>query len=213
VTRVSPVHRREFCKTAAALCAVPAIAKPPHPAAIHIEEVTHSYQDFHYRAPYKFGGFAVDRVTLLNVECVVSLPSGRSAKGFGSMTMGNIWSFPSHVLTYDQTLGAMKALAEQINTLTRGCREYGHPIDLNFTLEPYYLAAASQVTRDLGLAEPIRKLCTLVTASPSTRPCTTPSARFTSAMYIRHTAPICCPMTFPNTWAKNMRADGCINIC
>ena len=160
------MHRREFCQTAAALCAMPAIAKPPHPAAIRIEEITHSYQDFRYRAPYKFGGFAVDRVTLLNVECVVSLPNGRSAKGFGSMTMGNIWSFPSRVMTYDQTLGAMKALAEKINALTRSYREYGHPIDLNFALEPHYLNAAAEVTRDLHLAEPIPKLCTLVTASP-----------------------------------------------
>lgn len=160
------MHRREFWQSAAAFCAMPAIVKSPHPAAIRIEEVSHSYQDFLYRAPYKFGGVAVDRVTLLNVECVVSLPGGRSAKGFGSMTMGNVWSFPSRVMTYDQTLGAMKALAEEIKTLTGRCREYGHPIDLNFTLEPYYLNAAGEVTRNLRLAEPIPKLCTLVTASP-----------------------------------------------
>jgi L-alanine-DL-glutamate epimerase-like enolase superfamily enzyme len=145
---------------------MPGIVKAPYPAAIRIEEITHSYQDFHYRAPYKFGGVAVDRVTLLNVECVVSLPNGRSAKGFGSMTMGNIWSFPSRLMTYDQTLGAMKALAEKITALTRSYREYGHPIDLNFALEPLYLNAAAEVTRDLRLAEPIPKLCTLVTASP-----------------------------------------------
>src|SRR5215467_8231399 len=98
------MHRREFCQAAAALFAMSAPTKPPHAAAIRIEEISHSYQDFHYRAPYKFGGVAVDRVTLLNVDCVVSLPNGRSAKGFGSMTMGNVWSFPSRVLTYDQTL-------------------------------------------------------------------------------------------------------------
>jgi len=160
------MHRREFCQAAAALFAMSAPTKPPHAAAIRIEEISHSYQDFHYRAPYKFGGVAVDRVTLLNVDCVVSLPNGRSAKGFGSMTMGNVWSFPSRVLTYDQTLGAMKALAERINALTGNYREYGHPIDLNFALEPSYLSAAAQVTRDLHLAEPIPKLCTLVTASP-----------------------------------------------
>jgi L-alanine-DL-glutamate epimerase-like enolase superfamily enzyme len=80
--------------------------------------------------------------------------------------MGNIWSFPSRVMTYDQTLGAMKALAEKINALSRSYREYGHPIDLNFALEPYYLNAAAEVSRDLHLAEPIPKLCTLVTASP-----------------------------------------------
>jgi L-alanine-DL-glutamate epimerase-like enolase superfamily enzyme len=160
------MHRREFFKTAAAFSAMPAIAKPPHQGAIRIEEITHSYQDFRYRAPYKFGGVAVDRVTLLNVECVVSLPNGRSAKGFGSMTMGNVWSFPSRVMTYDQTLGAMKTLAERISKLTGSYREYGHPIDLNFALEPHYLDAAAEVTRDLHLAEPIPKLCTLVTASP-----------------------------------------------
>lgn len=145
---------------------MPAIAKLPASTAIRVEEITHSYQDFHYRAPYKFGGVAVDRVTLLNVDCVVSLPNGRSAKGFGSITMGNVWSFPSRVLTYDQTLGAMKALAERIDALTGNYREYGHPIDLNSALEPSYLNAARDVTRDLHLAEPIPKLCTLVTASP-----------------------------------------------
>ena len=145
---------------------MPAIVRSARSSAIRIEEVTHSYQDFHYRAPYKFGGVAVDRVTLLNVECVVSLPTGHSAKGFGSMTMGNIWSFPSRLMTYDQTLTAMKRLAEKIDRLTSNYREYGHPIDLNFALEPAYLNAAAEVTRELHLAEPIPKLCTLVTASP-----------------------------------------------
>lgn len=156
--------RRDFCKSAAAI--VTAIAKSPRKTAIRVEEITHFYQDFRYRAPYKFGGVAVDRVTLLNVACVVTLPNGRTAKGFGSMTMGNVWSFPSRVLTYDQTLGAMKALAEKINALTGSYREYGHPIDLNCALEPAYLSAAAEVSSDLHLAEPIPKLCMLVTASP-----------------------------------------------
>jgi L-alanine-DL-glutamate epimerase-like enolase superfamily enzyme len=102
----------------------------------------------------------------LNVECVVSLSNGRSAKGFGSMTMGNVWSFPSHVLAYDQTLGAMKSLAEKINGVTTAFRQWGHPIDINCALEPEYLRAAAEVSQDLHLAEPIPKLCTLVTASP-----------------------------------------------
>jgi L-alanine-DL-glutamate epimerase-like enolase superfamily enzyme len=162
----SRMRRREFCQAAAALCSMPAVIKPAAPSAIRIEEVTHSYQDFHYRAPYKFGGVAVDRVTLLNVDCVVRLSSGRSAKGFGSMTMGNVWSFPSRLMTYDQTLAAMKTLGEKINKITSGYREYGHPIDINYALEPSYQEAAVAVTRELSLPEPIPKLCTLVTASP-----------------------------------------------
>jgi hypothetical protein len=156
--------RRDLLKGCAAFAA-PAIVKA-NPSAIRIDEISHSYQDFHYRAPYKFGGFAVDRVTLLNVECVVSLPNGRSAKGFGSMTMGNVWSFPSHVLSYDQTLGAMKSLAEKINGVTAALRQWCHPIDINCALEPEYLRASAEVSKDLHLAEPIPKLCTLVTASP-----------------------------------------------
>jgi L-alanine-DL-glutamate epimerase-like enolase superfamily enzyme len=156
--------RRDLLK-ACAVFAAPAIVKS-NPSAIRIDQISHSYQDFRYRAPYKFGGFAVDRVTLLNVECVVSLSNGRSAKGFGSMTMGNVWSFPSHVLAYDQTLGAMKSLAEKINGVTTAFRQWGHPIDINCALEPEYLRAAAEVSQDLHLAEPIPKLCTLVTASP-----------------------------------------------
>ena len=34
-----------------------------------IEELRTSFEDYLYRAPYKFGGKEVDRVTLLNVHC------------------------------------------------------------------------------------------------------------------------------------------------
>lgn len=132
---------------------------------IQIADIRHSYQDFLYRAPYKFGGKEVDRVTLINVDCVVRNRAGRTAKGFGSMPLGNVWSFPSSTLSYDQTLNAMKALADRIATITRDCKEYGHPIDINTLLESSYLAAAATVTGSLHLDEPIPKLCTLVTMS------------------------------------------------
>ncbi len=139
---------------------------PPKPTDIRIEDVSYSYQDYLYRAPYKFGGRVVDRVTLLNVTCRVRTNDGRVAKGFGSMPMGNVWSFPSSRMSYDTTLGAMKALASRISKITAAYRETGHPIDINYTLEPAYLRAAAEVSKRLDLAEPIPKLCTLVTASP-----------------------------------------------
>ncbi len=135
------------------------------PTDIRVEEVRVSYEDHLYRAPYKFGGRTVDRVTILNVNCVVSTAKGRTAKGFGSMTMGNMWSFPSRVMSYDVTLGAMKALAEKVAKITSAYKQHGHPVDINWALEPAYLEAAQEVSRELKLAEPIPKLCTLVTAS------------------------------------------------
>lgn len=166
-TPIQPLwRRRRFLGACPALFAAPSLIAAPRRTDIRIEQVSHSYQDYTYRTPYMFGGSKVDRVTLLNVSCVVQTPDGRRAKGFGSMTMGNVWSFPSRVLSYDQTLAAMKALAVRVEKLTNDYKDYGHPIDINVALEPAYLKAAMEVTTQQKLPEPIPKLCTLVTASP-----------------------------------------------
>jgi L-alanine-DL-glutamate epimerase-like enolase superfamily enzyme len=127
---------------------------------VAIADLTYGYEEFRYRTPYKFGGVEVDRVTLLNVHCTVRDRAGRTARGFGSMPMGNVWAFPSRTLPYEKTLSAMKALAERIAPITKDYKEYGHPIDINTALEPEYMKAANAL--DLG----IPKLCMLVTASP-----------------------------------------------
>jgi L-alanine-DL-glutamate epimerase-like enolase superfamily enzyme len=142
----------------------PALLSTPLPADIRIDEVHTSYEDFLYRTPIKFGGSVVDRVTLLNVHCRVEGRNGKSATGFGSMSMGNVWSFPSKKLSYSQTLAAMKDLAGRISKITAGHREWGHPIDLNLSLAPQYSLAAAEISKTLS--EPVPPLCTLVTASP-----------------------------------------------
>jgi L-alanine-DL-glutamate epimerase-like enolase superfamily enzyme len=129
---------------------------------IRIDDVTFSFEDYRYRTPIKFGGVASDRVTVLNAECTVHTRAGKRSRGFGSMPLGNVWSFPAKTLGYDQTLAAMKALTARIADLTRRCTDFGHPIDLTWALEPEYLKAAAAV--DVG--EPIPVLCTLVCASP-----------------------------------------------
>jgi L-alanine-DL-glutamate epimerase-like enolase superfamily enzyme len=146
------MRRRSFLSVLGA----PAILRAASPSAIRVDEIRHDYEDYLYRTPYKFGGREVDRVTLLNVKCRVSARDGRSAEGFGSMTMGNVWAYPSATLTYDDTLARMKTLAGAIQKITGGYRDYGHPIDINVALEPSYLEAAGSMP----------KLAMLVTASP-----------------------------------------------
>ena len=138
----------------------------PRPTDINVDAVEHWYEDFAYRTPYKFGGRVVDRVTLLNVRCRVTTRNGKTAWGFGSMTLGNMWAFPSGTMSYDTTLEAMKALADRIARLTVDCGETGHPIDFFHALEPEYLKAATEVSSAKALDEAIPKLCTLVAASP-----------------------------------------------
>jgi len=147
------MERRTFLTLAGAPAILRAAA---HPGAVRIKEIQHSYEDFLYRTPYKFGGREVDRVTLLNVKCRVETRGGKSAAGFGSMTMGNVWAWPSRTLDYNETLSAMKSLAEKVRSITASHREYGHPVDHNFALEPEYIKAAADTP----------KLAVLVTASP-----------------------------------------------
>jgi L-alanine-DL-glutamate epimerase-like enolase superfamily enzyme len=130
--------------------------------SIAIREVKVSFEDYAYRAPMKFRATVVDRVTLLNVEVRVETASGNCAIGFGSMPLGNVWSFPSAVLSFDETLDAMKRLALDICRVTESYRGREHPVEINHQLEPLYLAAADAI----ALREQIPKLCTLVVASP-----------------------------------------------
>jgi L-alanine-DL-glutamate epimerase-like enolase superfamily enzyme len=133
---------------------------------IRIREVILGYENHTYRTPIKFGGVVLDRATLLNVDVTVETRNGTHAQGFGSMPLGNIWSFPSRELGYETTLSAMKRLAERMRQLAVDCTESGHPIDLGVLLEPARFDAARAVEMEMGLAEPIPKLCTLVVASP-----------------------------------------------
>jgi len=166
--------RRNFLKAASAgaifvspLATGILMATPKRKSSdIRIKEIRVSYEDFPYRTPYEFGGRSVDRVTLLDVHCTVETVSGHVARGFGSMTMGNEWAFPSKTLSYNTTLEAMKRLAERITKITTDYTEPGHPIDINYELEPEYLRAAAAVTEKMKLKQSVPKLCTLVTASP-----------------------------------------------
>src|SRR5882672_88199 len=162
--------RRKFLRNAALASAAftcrDFFANTVNPMDIRIEDLTFSYEEFLYRAPYKFGGVPVDRATILNVNVTVRTRDGKTAKGFGSMPLGNVWSFPSREMSYNTTLGAMKELAERIARITAGYKEHGHPIDINAALEPEYLKAAAEISKGPTLSSPIPKLCALVTASP-----------------------------------------------
>ena len=134
------------------------------PTDVRIRDVQLSYEDFLYRTPIKFGGVSLDRVTLLNVTLAVETTAGLVATGFGSMPLGNVWAYPSKALKYDDTLLAMKQMAEKVATLYRDCPLAGHPIDITHTLEPEFFPVAAKVTKTS--AEPMPKLAILVTASP-----------------------------------------------
>jgi L-alanine-DL-glutamate epimerase-like enolase superfamily enzyme len=169
----STIPRRGFLKAASAgaisLASLPTgilMAMPKRKLTdIHVKELRISYESFPYRRPYEFGRRSGTVCNLINVHSTVETVDGHVAEGFGSMTMGVLWSFPSKTLSFDTRFTAMKRLAERIGKITTDHTEAGHPIQINFLLQPEYLKAAVEITEEMHLDEPIPKLFTLVTAS------------------------------------------------
>ncbi len=132
---------------------------------VTVRDVRIAYEDYAYRAPVKFGGVVVDRVTLLNVTMTVEGPTGRRASGFGSMPLGNMWAWPSRQLSSEQTLAAMKYIAERLVGPFRMCGIWGHPLDIIEELEPRFFLPAEDWARLTHSPEPVPPLAVLVTAS------------------------------------------------
>jgi L-alanine-DL-glutamate epimerase-like enolase superfamily enzyme len=147
-----------------AFLAMPAILAAAPDTSARIDDLQIEFADFRYRAPYKFGGREVDKVTMLNVRCRVSTRGGKSAEGRAAMSMGNVWAFPA--LPYDTTLAVMKTLAGRFARISRDYKEYSHPLDAHKELEPEYLKISAEVSREMKLATAIPKLCTIVAYSP-----------------------------------------------
>src|SRR5262245_27296604 len=166
--------RRGFFKIAAAFASGVGSARPPLGAAVlsattkksdvRIERISCSYEEHIFRTPLKFALAVVNRQTMLTVNCTVRTAAGKVASGFGTLPLNYVFTFPSKMLSEQARLAAMKALAEELVKVSGDHKEFGHPIDINWELASAYLKAAAAVSQRLQLAEPIPKLCTLVTA-------------------------------------------------
>ena len=116
----------------------------------------------------KFGGRVVEQVTLFNVWCQATNAGGDQAIGFGSMTMGVAWAWPSQTLSAIQTLQIVIDLAEQfvaeVQKLLPGLP--GHPLDICAASHPLLESIADRIQRSAGISEPIPAIARLLAASP-----------------------------------------------
>ncbi|NLU22819.1 MAG: mandelate racemase/muconate lactonizing enzyme family protein [Phycisphaerae bacterium] len=132
---------------------------------IRIRAVHHDFENHRFRTPLKFGGSRMDYLAVLNVTVRVERPDGQSAEGFGSMPLGNVWSFPPRYVPPEQSLAAMKRFAEEVVRIARDCDDTGHALDLSRRMLPEQLQRARQVSTEMNLAHPMPKLCSLVVIS------------------------------------------------
>ena len=134
-------------------------------SGIRIDDISYGYDEHVFRAPVGFAGAVVNRATMITVRCSVRTADGKVAGGFGAMPFNHTFSFPSKTVSNETKNDAMKALAAELAKVTSAYQEFGHPLDINRDLWPLYLKAAAEVSQRLRLADPIPKLCTLVTAA------------------------------------------------
>jgi L-alanine-DL-glutamate epimerase-like enolase superfamily enzyme len=132
---------------------------------IRIENISFAYDEYVFRAPVGFAGAVVNRATMITVRCSVRTAGGKTANGFGSMPFNHTFSFPSKQMSDATKNDAMKALAAELAKVTGAYQEFAHPLDINWDLAPLYFKAAAEVSARLRLADPIPRLCTLVTAA------------------------------------------------
>ena len=135
------------------------------PTDVRVREVDPSMERVAYRTPLKFGGVPSTHATVLTVRLRLETEAGRSAWGSGSMPLGNVWSFPSKKVPAAQTGKAMEILAEKISKRLTALGDIAHPVELAHRWEPEWFRLAGEVTRELGLADPMPPLSALVVAS------------------------------------------------
>lgn len=119
-----------------------------------------------YRTPMKFGGRVVSDVVVADACVTVEDRLGRVGQGRGSMTLGNAWSWPSKVVSSEQTLEAMKSLFERLGRVGGGLEEHGDPLQLGHRLCRYAQSLATELATEQGWQEAMPALAQRVTLSP-----------------------------------------------
>ena len=135
---------------------------------VRILGVNYRFEDHVYRTPIKFGGVALDRVTLLNVELLAEMAGGTVCQriGRGSMPLGNVWAWPSKVLSYKQTLDGMILASEAVAHIYRTASlGHVHPIRFTHAVEPLLKTIPKQTAFGPRLADPMPMLAVYVVAS------------------------------------------------
>ncbi len=115
---------------------------------------------FAYRSPIKFGGRVVTDVTVFDVAVDVETPLGRQATGWGSMTMGNAWAWPSAQLSSEQTLAAVIELAQRLTKASEGLS--GHPFEICHQLSTTHTSHRAAVESSQQLSETMPPLAVLL---------------------------------------------------
>lgn len=137
----------------------------PKNTDITVKDAAISFEPVQFRTPLKFGGRVMDKGHLINVDVEVETKGGRRAKGFGSMPVASVWSWPSSALTIEQADKVVMQFAQEVVELALDYSDYAHPIDIFEQFVGEYPHLAKTLTNKQKLPEAPPELAQLVAAS------------------------------------------------
>lgn len=133
---------------------------------LRIQDAATSTERIDYRTPMKFGGRVVSEVTVANAKIELVSSSGLRATGWGSMTMGNAWGWPSQVVSSTETLAAMTQVFERVAKRLETSVGGTEPFELGSLVAKLAAEEAAAWQKETGSAEPMPKLAQSVATSP-----------------------------------------------
>lgn len=125
-----------------------------------------TFSDERARTPLKFGAVVMAEVTFCRVRIGVENRAGAVADGWGGIFLADFWSFPTPRIDHAARDRAMRRVVERCAAAARGLRDFGHPIDLAWSLDGAITSILREVTGELALPVPLNRLTGLVCASP-----------------------------------------------
>ena len=132
---------------------------------VRILEIQPCFTREQSRTPLKFGGVVMDSAWLCHVRVLVENRRGQRGEGWGAIFLSDVWGWPSRCVDHPQREDLMVRLVESWCRRLGKVREFAHPIDLFWELEPELEPLARDLCRDAGAAEEMPRLNALICAS------------------------------------------------
>ncbi len=117
------------------------------------------------RTPLKFGGVVMDSAWLCHVRVLVENRRGQRGEGWGAIFLSDVWGWPSKRVDHPQREDLMVRLVHSWCRHLGEAREFAHPIDLFWELEPELEILTRDLCHDAGAAEEMPRLNALICAS------------------------------------------------
>ncbi|MBI5301328.1 MAG: hypothetical protein HY868_04255 [Chloroflexi bacterium] len=133
---------------------------------VRILEIEPYFANEKAREPLKFGASVMDVVTFCHVRVRVENRRGQVADGWGAIFLSDFWAFPTPRIPHETRDHVMRRVTQEICERFAEYKEFAHPLDIFWSIEPELQTINARVCAEMQLPETMPFLGALVCASP-----------------------------------------------